>query len=157
MPSIWRIAAITPSYSADDLSGAGAKATGGRWNRKGNAVMYCASTISLACLETVVHLAAGGLPLNRYLVEIVVPDNIWKARKIMTHTNAPIGWDALPAGVVSLDTGDSWLWSLSSALFEVPSIVVPEEQNVLMNPMHPDASRIKARICRKWLYDSRLV
>ena len=156
MPSIWRIAAITPSYSADDLSGAGAKATGGRWNRKGNPVMYCASTISLACLETVVHLAAGGLPLNRYLVEIDVPDDIWKVREIMTHANAPVGWDALPAGMVSLDIGDSWLGGLASALLEVPSIVVPEEQNVLINPMHPDASRITATIRRKWQYDSRL-
>lgn len=157
MPSIWRIAAVTPDYSADDLSGAGAKATGGRWNRKGNAVMYCASTISLACLETVVHLASGGLPLNRYLVEIVVPDNVWKARKFITHTTAPVGWDALPAGKVSLDAGDGWLTGAGSALLEVPSIVVPEEQNVLINPVHPDSARITATIRRKWQYDSRLV
>jgi RES domain-containing protein len=74
--TVWRIATDTPTYEADDLSGAGAKVTGDRWNAAGAAVVYASQTRALACLETVVHLNAGGLPLNRYLVEVTIPDDL---------------------------------------------------------------------------------
>jgi RES domain-containing protein len=154
---IWRIAPDTPRYSAADLSGAGAKATGGRWNSKGNAVLYCSSSIALANLETVVHLTAGALPLNRYLVRIEIPDAVWAARQELTAQTAPDGWDALPADSVSIDFGDAWLENLVSVVLCVPSIIVPEEQNILINPAHPDARAIKASKLRRWQYDSRLV
>ncbi|MGT2460226.1 RES family NAD+ phosphorylase (plasmid) [Cupriavidus basilensis] len=155
MKSVWRIATDTPDYVADDSSGAGAKATGGRWNRQGTAMLYCASSIALACLETLVHLGAASLPLNRYLVRVDVPDDIWAAAQMMTAVTAPVGWDAVPAGKASLDAGEAWASKVSAALLLVPSIVVPEEQNVLINPAHPDASRIKLTKLRKWLYDAR--
>lgn len=157
MISAWRIGSDTPLYTADDMTGTGARIAGGRWNRAGNSVTYTATSISLACLETVVHLKSGGLPLNRYLVRIDIPADVWKARKSITHKSAPIGWDALPPGMVSLDIGDQWLAGLSSAILLVPSIVVPEEQNILINPAHPDASKVKAIKVRKWLYDNRVV
>ena len=53
----WRIGTDTPDYAADDMDGIGAKMTGGRWNRKGTALVYSSSTRALACLETIVHLA----------------------------------------------------------------------------------------------------
>jgi RES domain-containing protein len=152
----WRIATDTPHYSADDLTGAGAKVTGGRWNSKGNAMLYCASTIALANLETVVHLAAGTLPLNRYLVRLDIPDAVWMAKQELTYRNAPVGWDALPAGLASIAYGDAWLANSSSAVLCVPSIVVPEEQNILINPSHPDAKLIVATKLRRWEYDPRL-
>ncbi len=73
---MWRIATDTPTYEADDLSGAGAKATGGRWNAAGVACVYASETRALACLQTIVHLNAGGLPLNRNLVAVTIPDDI---------------------------------------------------------------------------------
>ena len=157
MVAVWRISSITPDYSADDLTGAGAKITGGRWNRTGNPVLYSAPSIALAALETVVHLAAGSLPLNRYLVRIDIPDPVWDARESITDKTAPVGWDALPAGMVSLDFGDNWLASLRSALIEVPSVIVPEEGDILINPLHPGTLGIKATIVRKWVYDARLL
>lgn len=152
----WRIGADTPDYTADDLTGTGAMVTGGRWNRKGNAMVYSASTRALACLETAVHLGTGGLPLNRYLVCISIPDDVWAKRETLTDKTAAVGWDALPAGKVSLDAGDKWLSGGASAVFEVPSIIVPEELNILINPAHPDAARITATKVRKWLYDTRI-
>jgi RES domain-containing protein len=153
--AVWRIATDTPGYTADDLTGAGAKLSGGRWNRPGNAMLYCASNISLAVLETFVHLKAGGLPLNRYLVELTIPDAVWDRA---THLPAPpVGWDAIPAGKVSLDEGDRWLKAGRSAVLIVPSVIVSEEWNVLINPLHPDADHIKARKVRKWGYDPRLM
>ena len=151
----WRIATDTPGYTADDLTGAGAKLSGGRWNRPGNAVLYCASNISLAVLETFIHLKAGGLPLNRYLVELSIPDALWSDAHAVPAP--PVGWDAIPTGKVSLDAGDAWLKGNRSALMIVPSVIVREESNVLINPLHPDARRIAARKVRKWLYDPRLM
>jgi RES domain-containing protein len=151
----WRIATDTPGYTADDTSGAGAKLSGGRWNRPGNAMLYCASNISLAVLETFIHLKAGGLPLNRYLVEFSIPDAVWTDAQIVAQP--PVGWDAIPTGKVSLDAGDAWLKANRSALMIVPSVVVSEESNVLINPLHQDAKRITARKVRKWVYDPRLM
>jgi len=154
---VWRIATDTPTYTADDLRGLGAKATGGRWNRAGSPMVYCAESISLAVMETLVHLGAGGLPLNRYLVSVDIPEAIWRRRQHLPLQTAPVGWDALPTGKVSLDFGDAWLTSLASAVLVVPSIVVPEESNILINPQHPDASGLTAIKLRKWRYDERLL
>jgi RES domain-containing protein len=150
--ALWRIAATTPKYVADDMSGAGAKNTGGRWNSVSMAVTYSSENIALAVHETVVHLRSGGLPLNRYLVRIDVPDDVWAARQVLTP---PVGWDALPAGMISVQAGDDWLLSKASAMLVVPSVIVPEESNVLINPLHSDAARIVATALRKWHYDPR--
>ncbi|EIM95291.1 hypothetical protein WQE_39879 [Paraburkholderia hospita] len=154
--AVWRIATEAPNYPADDLSGAGAKVTGGRWNRRGTPALYCASTIALACLETVVHIRAAGLPLNRYLVRLDVPDNVWQAATVFTNISAPIGWDAIPPGMTSLDTGEKWIYNAATALLLVPSVIVPEETNVLINPAHPDAAGIRAQKVRRWTYDQRM-
>ena len=154
--TVWRIATDTPTFEADDLSGAGAKATGGRWNAAGSAVLYSSQTRALACLETVVHLNAGGLPLNRYVVEVTIPDDLWTNSQMTTSVSLPVGWDAEPAGRTSIEFGMNWLRSGSSALLLVPSVIVPEEFNVLINPQHSDSARIAAAKVRKWLYDPRL-
>jgi RES domain-containing protein len=153
---VWRIATDTPSYEADDLSGAGAKATGGRWNSPGVPIVYTSQTRALACLETVVHLGAGGLPLNRYLVQLDIPDAIWTDARVETFASLPVGWDAEPAGRASIAFGSAWIRASSSALLIVPSVIVPEEFNVLINPQHPDSAQLSAAKLRRWLYDPRL-
>lgn len=155
---VWRIATDTPDYTADDLGGAGAKATGGRWNRPGVALLYCSENIALASMETFVHINARGLPLNRYLVRVEIADPVWRAA-LTLKVDGPadaVGWDAIPTGKVSLDAGDAWVASGASALLRVPSVIVPEEQNILINPLHPDMKRITASKLRRWHYDSRM-
>lgn len=153
---LWRIGTDTKNYTADDLSGTGAKLSGGRWNDVGVAVVYASASRALACLETFVHLNAGGLPLNRYLVEITVPDDLWASAQVESAQTLPVGWDAEPAGLVSIRAGTDWVREARSTLLLVPSVIVPEEHNALINPAHPDARRIKSRKVRKWLYDPRL-
>jgi len=156
MISTWRIGTETAAYKADDISGLGAKLTGGRWNRVGTAIVYTSTTQALACLETIVHFNAKDLPLNRYLVRFDIPESIWKKRETLTVDVLDVSWDALPAGLTSLDIGDTWVKENRSCLLEVPSVIVPEELNVLINPAHPDMKGIVATIIRKWLYDARL-
>ena len=152
---VWRISADTAAYSADDLSGAGAAATGGRWNEKRHAVLYTSTTRALACLETMVHLNANGLPLNRYLVEVTIPDPVWTAAQRETEASLPVGWDAEPASLTSIAFGSRWIISKNSVLLILPSVIVPEESNALINPAHPDAGGVTCRKIRKWLYDPR--
>jgi RES domain-containing protein len=156
MPAVWRIATDTPDYGSDDLTGKGAESTGGRWNKKGIPFLYAAESIALACLETVVHLGgASPLPLNRYLVKIDVSEKVWEER-VLFDTSSNIGWDALPAGLISIEWGTRWANSLTSVIALVPSVIVPEECNILINPKHPDVSTLKARKLRKWTYDTRM-
>ena len=151
--AVWRIAVEAPTYAANDLSGTGAKITGGRWNSAGVPVLYCASSIALATLETVHYLRSSGLPFNRYLVRFELPDATWRARHALDPP--PGGWDTIPAGMTSRVAGDTWLASLASALLLVPSVIVPEEWNVLINPNHPDAAGVHASTLKRWHYDPR--
>jgi RES domain-containing protein len=153
----WRIAVDAPGYDADDLTGAGAKVSGGRWNEPGLAVVYGFETRALACLETIVHLNAAGLPLNRYLVELTIPDEVWAKAEVATAAGLPVGWDAQPAGRVSIDFGSDWVRSGKSAVLLAPSALVAEEVNVVVNPLHPDSGSITARKVRRWRYDPRLL
>jgi len=153
--TVWRIATDTPDYEAHDLSGKGAEKTGGRWNRKRTAMVYASVTRALACLETVVHLGSGDpLPLNRYLVAVTIPIGLWDVRAVFDP--ATVGWDAEPAGKVSLDWGSSWAAGRTSVVAEVPSVIVPEELNILINPNHPDMHHVVSNKVRKWTYDARL-
>ena len=152
----WRIATDTPDYGADDLTGKGAEKTGGRWNRKGTPLIYASASIALACLETLVHLAGGvPLPLNRYLVRIPLSPTAWRKRTVL-DPSAHVGWDAEPPVLVSIDWGTEWARSGASLVAEVPSIIVPEESNILINPAYSGAARLKVSKLRKWRYDLRL-
>jgi len=153
--SLWRIAAETPSYMADDLSGTGAKRSGGRWNRRGTPAVYTSQSRALACLETIVHLGPANLPLNRYLVAIDVPLGAWRSRQVFDAARH-VGWDAEPPGAVSIEWGDEWARGATTLVAEVPSVIVPEESNLIINPRHADVASVTVRKIRKWLYDARV-
>ncbi|MEI7970801.1 MAG: RES family NAD+ phosphorylase [Betaproteobacteria bacterium] len=67
-----------------------------------------------------------------------------------------IGCDAIPEGRISLDAGEAWVRAGASAVMFVPSVIVPEEMNILINPRHADARHVGARRVRRWAYSSRL-
>jgi RES domain-containing protein len=150
---LWRIAAETREYAATDLSGAGAARHPGRWNDYKEAVVYCAPTIAMAVLETAAHVDDAGLPLNRYLVEIEVPDVVWARREEVDFAKLPPAWAAIPAGRASAKFGSDWLASLRSPILMVPSVIVLEERVSLINPGHPDASKIAAKVLRLFDYN----
>lgn len=151
--AVWRIATEAPDYAANDLSGTGASLTGGRWNSVGTPVVYCAINIALATIETVHYIKVGSMPYNRYLVRIDIPDDVWAACQVLAPL--PGGWDAVPPGISARTAGDAWIASGSSALLRVPSVIVPEEDNVLINPQHGDAAAIHATTVKRWIYDPR--
>ena len=150
---LWRIAPETSEYAATDLSGAGAAKHPGRWNDYKQEVVYCAPTIAMAVLETAAHVDDSGLPLNRYLVEIDVPDVMWARREEVDVAKLPPTWAAIPAGRASVKIGSDWLASLRSPILTVPSVIVPEEWVSLIHPGHPDVSAITAQTVRRFEYN----
>jgi len=153
---LWRIAKHTPMYSADDLSGGGAKMTGGRWNSKDQAVVYTSESIALATLETLAHLGDRVAIRNAFLVRVEVPAAVWAERETVPVTALDPTWVAEPAGLTTIKFGDAWLQSLRSPLIEVPSVIVPEEKNILINPAHTMSRKIRASVSRQYMYDPRL-
>ncbi len=139
------------------MSGKGAETSGGRWNRKGMPVVYTASSVALAALETIVHTDTGGWPLNRYAMEISIPDAVWDAAEVPERLGTlPEVWDSQPAPKETLDFGDAWIASRRSALLIVPSVVVPLEANILINPRHPDAGQVRVIKTTRFVYDGRI-
>jgi RES domain-containing protein len=153
----WRIARETDGYTADDASGKGAASTGGRWNRHGTSVVYCAANVGIACLETLIKLDPDQPADNRYLTRYDIPESIWEQALRFSASSASVGWDATPPGKTSHDLGERWIAESRSAILLVPSVIVPEESNVLINPNHADMTRIGITKLRKWIYDFRLV
>jgi len=149
---LWRIASETRQYGAADLSGAGAAAKPGRWNAIGESVLYAAPTIAMAVLETAAHIDDAGLPQNRFVVRIDVPEKMWRARITLGVDALPVTWAAIPAGRASVGVGSRWIREGASALLEVPSVIVPEETLVALNATHPEIKRLKATVIRRFEY-----
>jgi RES domain-containing protein len=116
-------------------------------------MVYAAAAASLAVLETAAHVDPAGLPLNKFLISIEVPDAVWARAEVLDMSKIGASWSAIPAGLVSVQAGSAWLRSMTSAILLVPSVIVPEESAALINPAHPDAKGITAREERKFVYD----
>lgn len=145
---LWRIAAETRRYAADDLSGAGAAAHPGRWNDVGQPVVYAATSLALAVLETAAHIDDAGLPLNHFVLRIDLPDELFARRDTVDVVALPATWSSIPAGRASVRFGAAWLASLRSPMLLLPSVIVPEEPVALINPRHPLAAKLKAVVVR---------
>lgn len=150
---LWRIATETRTYPANDLSGAGAAKNPGRWNNDGQAVVYCAPTLAMAVLETAAHINTNGLPLNRFVVCIDVPDSIWAKRRVVTTSKLPATWRAIPAGMTSVSLGSKWWIKNESAVLQVPSAIVPEESVCLLNSHHVDHAKVSIKVVRAFDFD----
>lgn len=148
----WRIAVEAPSYAANDMMGTGAKISGGRWNSIGTRIVYCSSSIALAALESLIAIRTASLPFDRFLIRVDIPDAIWESRETLSP---PGGWDAVPAGITGKHVGDTWVANKRTAVMLVPSVIVPDELNILINPLHPDAGSITASTVKRWIFDPR--
>ena len=150
---LWRIAAETRKYPATDLSGNAAAAHPGRWNEEQQPVVYTASSLALAVLETASHIDDAGLPLNRFVIELAVPDNVWALHQALHPQDLSPSWASIPAGRASIEAGCAWLRSNQSPILRVPSVIVPEEYAALINPRHPASSKIKSKVVRVFEYN----
>jgi RES domain-containing protein len=135
-----------------DLSGTGGLWLRGRWHHIGNPVVDLATSPAAALLEVCVHTAADDIPPGFTLIKVSVPDDLTIAR--IDRSDLPADW--VTHQNFTRGVGTSWLKANASALLEVPSALVPETINFLLNPLHPQASRCAIMGSQSYPFDSRL-
>lgn len=151
MPTAWRI--VKKRFAGAAFDGEGAAAFGGRWNSPGVQVVYVASTRSLAALEMAVHLDRSALLASFVFIPCEFDERLVTA---IERRTLPADWrrDPPPAQLAGL--GDAWVKSGRSALLSVPSAVIEEEPNFLLNPGHGDFGRIRIGKPQDFVFDRRL-
>ncbi|HEX6987122.1 MAG TPA: RES domain-containing protein [Planctomycetaceae bacterium] len=147
----WRI--VKAKHAVDAFSGDGAARFGGRWNSPGTRLVYTAANVSLAVLELYVHLEEADV-LDEY---VVIPVRFDERLVESLATRLPAMWRR-PRGLASTRRyGDEWAAEARSAVLRVPSAVIPQEANFLLNPRHPDFSAIEIGTPERFDFDARLL
>jgi RES domain-containing protein len=138
---------------ADDLTGTGARLYGGRWNSEGRAMVYTASSRSLALLEVLVHVTPANLPADFCMMVIDAPGDVEE----IDPMSLPLKWQEYPEINALKSIGNSFLQRANHLLLRVPSAIVKEEYNYLINPNHPKAREVKVADRQSFAFDARLV
>lgn len=146
---------ITQEKFAEDLSGNGARLFGGRWNSEGFFALYTSSSRSLALLETLAHTPAKMLNARTYyLITLSIPDKIL-TQKVLLSNLSP-GWDSPDTRPITKKMGDKFLYDQMNLLLEVPSVLMPEEINYVINPLHTVMKKVKMVHKRRINFDKRV-
>ena len=143
-------------YLDSTLSGIGAsKSQGFRWNSLDTFLVYTSESRALASLEVTAHLdLTEDLPSDRFIVEIEIPEET-----IIQEVNVedlPKNWTNIPPTTSTQYIGDDFVKDGVAAVLRVPSCIIPEESNYLINPTHPDSKNISVKRTRPFKFDSRL-
>ncbi len=130
------------------LSGEGARLYGGRWNPQGMAVVYVSESRALAVLETLVHLTLEARTMRFILCAITLPPRPRLER--LSASRRP------PTLTASQAAGRAWMDAGSALALVVPSIIVPQETNYVLNVHHPQFAHIKLRKREPFSFDERV-
>ncbi|MBI3118209.1 MAG: RES family NAD+ phosphorylase [Candidatus Hydrogenedentes bacterium] len=150
---VWRL--CRAEFASEPLAGRGGLHTPGRWHFQGVPIVYNSATLSLAALEVLVHADRICTPDDFVAIEIDVPDGLPIERVSLRHL--PKDWRVYPPPPVLQRRGQTWLTRGKTAVLQVPSALVPEESNYLINPLHADCRNIKAVTSRPFTMDARLM
>lgn len=146
---LWRIS------NHASLAGDGGMRASGRWHTRGHRVVYCSESPAAALLEILVHfeIEIRDLPARYRLLKLYAPDDL--VVEDAHASDLPTDW--LEQTDITRSLGDRWLQGDRSALLRVPSAVVPDTFNVLLNPRHERASEIRAVRVSEHAIDPRLL
>ena len=137
------------------LDGMGGLYGPGRWHKKGNLVIYTSEHASLAAWEKIVHVTSfENLPKNLLLVKIELPDGIEiqsVPQKVLVK-----GWASFPFALETIDYGTSFLQKKEHLALKVPSVIIPDEFNIILNPLHPDIRDCKVISTIPFVFDQRV-
>lgn len=147
-----RVYRISVCKYIEDLSGEGSYLYGGRWNSKGTRLLYTAENPALAMLEALGHLTMMSLQQDFCMAILDVPDDM---RTLNVADMLP-GWDNSQAPDMLKPYGDNFASANKTLALKVPSVLVPENYNILINPLHPLAQQVKLVAVRKVQFDQRL-
>lgn len=156
---VWRLGkTLLGQFDAKDTTGEGAYRYGGRWNSVGVHAVYASLTPATAVLESIVHLGRLSNPVDRYLISIEIPDGLWNDRKtgVARAKGLPAHWDTIPPHQATMLYGDQWLKKGKQLGLLLPSAVLAEETNIMLNPHHPAMTKVVVKKCRPFIFDPRL-
>jgi RES domain-containing protein len=144
---------VPAAHAATAFDGEGARLYGGRWNSIGVPMVYASKHRSLAALETRVHIDRTKM-LRPYKCIVFHFDAKWL--ETLPPRQWPVNWRLEPPSPATQRLGDAWIKAGRSALLAVPSVIIPGEQNFLLNPKHSNFTKIKFDKPVNFTFDSRL-
>jgi RES domain-containing protein len=136
-----------------DLSGEGARLYGGRWNEKGTAMLYTSEHCSLALLEIIVHTPHNLLPDEISLLKLSVSDEL--TITTINEQDLPANWRQYPSPDSLAEIGTKWAHENKTVGLRVPSVPVPDEWNILLNPASQNFDKISIQSVQAFRIDSR--
>ena len=145
---------VKPRHAEDAFSGEGARIHGGRWNSRGQPIVYTASSVSLATLELLVTVPKAERVREFAVIHCWFPEAITEE---LDRTLLPEDWRAYPPPPRLQQIGNEWLASRASVVLAVPSAVIEAEMNYLINPEHPDFASVDVGEPRPFRLDPRLI
>jgi RES domain-containing protein len=150
---VYRISRLP--FSGNPLDGEGSYRFGGRWSSAGVRVVYAAEHRSLAALEYLVHLDPHCYPDDLVISVIDIPDDV----RIDEYPRAalPLNWTIFPAPTELCEIGDRFVQKAEAAVLKVPSALIHDEYNLLINPVHPDSRAVRIVSKEAFQYDGRLL
>lgn len=137
----------------EDLSGIGAELHGGRWNSKGRRLIYTGESRALCTTEIAVHTPLGIIPVNYFLQTIDIPDSeILELDKTKLDSN----WKAFPHVNSTKLIGNNFIDNSHALILKVPSAVIQDDYNFLINPSHKNFKKVKMISVEEFGFDKRL-
>lgn len=143
---------ITTIKYADRIQASGVSA---RWNKAGQKVIYTSESRSLACLENIVHRSTERLEGLYKTLIIDIPDHL--IINTLEEKSLPIGWNNIDRYHICQAIGSKWVSSGATAILKVPSALVPQENNYILNTLHPDFKSIHLMGTEEFYFDSRFL
>ena len=147
----WRI--CRRRYDSEAASGDGARLYGGRWNSRGVPLVYASTSLALAAIENFVNLEPNLQPTDLVSIEGEIPGEL-EIKKLDLKA-LPANWYATRDESFRR-FGDEWIHAGETVALLVPSAAIRGEWNVLLNPAHPDFSKIKFRKAEPFHFDVRM-
>jgi RES domain-containing protein len=143
---------ITNSLYKDDISGTGAKIKGARWNMPGSSMLYTAENLSLSVLELLVHIGLQDIQHFYHSLSIIIPDDTVISEISLSKLKK--NWQEDEDYTAFM--GTEFLRTNESLVLKVPSAIINEEYNYLVNPYHADFKKIKIKRSKPFIFDQRL-
>jgi len=148
----WRLCKARHTGAA--FTGEGARLAGGRWNSRGISVVYLADSLALAALEQFVHIRTACSRIAFVSFRVEIPDGV--AVTALDTRKLPSNWRAEPPPGATMAIGDRWAKEAAAAVLKAPSVIVPEEFNYVLNPLHPQFEKIRVRPPKPFSFDPRM-
>lgn len=138
---------------AKDLSGEGARLFSGRWNKVGTGCIYTAESRALSVLESIANDTINTIPKKLSILTLDIPED---KLLLLKSEQLPKGWNKTEASEETRNFGNKFLEKAEHLIIRVPSAIIPEEYNYIINPAHPEMKRVKIKDVSDFIFDPRL-